>query len=80
MDLRGQLCGGGQPAISPWAFVPQELIHPFVPFDRVVTSFDFGNTASRTDCRSVETEEGTRQFYRSSPDQSQFSEAVDESE
>ena len=25
---------GGQPAISPWAFVPHELIHPFVPLWR----------------------------------------------
>ncbi len=43
---------------------PQELIHPFVPFDRVVMSFDFGKTASRTDCRRVETEEGTPLLYR----------------
>ena len=27
---------GGQPAISPWALVPQELIHPLVPLCRHV--------------------------------------------
>lgn len=39
----GQARGGGQPAISPCALVPQELIQPLVPLARLVISDPLGN-------------------------------------
>lgn len=53
--------GGGQPAISPWALVPQELIHPLVPLARFVSNFEFGNTAAINRCTWDETKKGMLQ-------------------
>jgi hypothetical protein len=43
---------GGQPAISPWALVPQELIHPLVPLCRHVCRRGLKNLAE-TKARNV---------------------------
>jgi hypothetical protein len=39
------MLGGGQPAISPWAFVPQQLSHPFVPVFRSAPAGSGGRMA-----------------------------------
>lgn len=44
--VAGQPRGGGQPAISPCAFVPHELSHPFVPEARLVSSCRVGYAAA----------------------------------
>ena len=45
--------GGGQPAISPCALLPQRLIQPFVPQVRFVSTSRRGNACAATRARRV---------------------------